>query len=187
MGLPRISSNCCSNNMDAAAEIFEDYGDFIRGVIRYQVRNNDQVDDLFQDFFLSLVAKPIPSSVQDIKSYLYRAITNDIIDVCRKVERYQAKVQRYSEQRGCFINKSSPENALIEEEQTDKMFELMKGRLSPREAQAISLRYKSNYNIKEVAVRMNVNDRTVSRYISVGLSRIRHFLMKKQGGKNDSS
>ena len=41
------------NNVERAAQIFSEYGDFILAVIHYQTSNHAQADDLFQDFFLS--------------------------------------------------------------------------------------------------------------------------------------
>ncbi|MHC4792547.1 MAG: RNA polymerase sigma factor, partial [Planctomycetota bacterium] len=78
MPLASIKKDGVPSNVNHAAKIFSEYGDFIRGVIRYQVGNDAQADDLFQDFFLSLVSRPVPADIQNIKKYLYRAITNDI-------------------------------------------------------------------------------------------------------------
>lgn len=170
-----------SGNVALAAEIFSEYGDFIRAVIRYKVKNEAWAEDLFQDFFLSLVSKPIPAGVQNVRSYLYRAITNDIADGTRRVEQYKARINKYAERLNFFINKSTPENALIEAEEIDKMFKLIEGWLRHSESQAVRLRYRKNYNIKEIAKKMHVNNRTVSRYISTGLSKIRQSLPAKQG------
>ena len=168
-------------NIASAAEIFSEYGDFIRAVIRYKVKNEARAGDLFQDFFLSLVSKPIPAGVQNVRSYLYRAIINDIVDATRRVEKYKTRMNKYAECLNYSINKNTPENALIEAEETDKMFKLIEGWLRRSEAQAISLRYRNSYNIKEVAKKMHVNNRTVSRYISAGLSKVRQFLTVKRG------
>jgi len=175
------STNNCANRVDVAAKVFAEYGDFIRAVIHYKVKNEAQAGDLFQDFFLSLVSKPVPAGVQNVRSYLYRAIINDIVDATRRVEKYKTRMNKYAECLNYSINKNTPENALIEAEETDKMFKLIEGWLRRSEAQAISLRYKNSYNIKEVAKKMHVNNRTVSRYITAGLSKIRQFLTVKQG------
>jgi RNA polymerase sigma factor (sigma-70 family) len=168
-------------NVARAAEIFSKYGDFIRTVIYYHVENDAQVDDLFQDFFLSLVSKPIPANIQNVKGYLYKAITNDIVDAVRRIEKYKTRIDKYAECFNYSINNNRPENALIETEQTNKMFRLIEGRLRHSEAQAITLRYRNSYNIKEVAKKMHVNNRTISRYISTGLSKVRQFLTVKRG------
>ena len=177
----RVKKSSAPSNVDRAAEIFSEYGDFILAVIHYQVGNDAQADDLFQDFFVSLVSRPIPPDIQNIKSYLYKAITNDIVDAARRVQKYKTLMHKYVECLDYSINKNTPENALIEKEQLDKMFALIKGRLPRSEARAITLRFGNNFNIKEIAKKMHVNSRTVSRYISVGLSKVCQFFSEKKG------
>jgi len=179
VALPSANTNMYENSVLMASELLTEHGNFIRAVIRSQVKNEDQAEDIFQDFFLSLVYKPIPKGVKNIKSYLYRAITNDIVDAVRQVERYRVRIHEYSKQFTNSINNTSPENALIKKEQLDKMFALIKGRLPNSESQAIFLRYRKHHSPKEVAEKMGVNDRSVSRYICVGLRKIRQLLTAK--------
>ena len=98
------------SNVERAAEIFSEYGDFIFAIIRYQVSNNALAYDVFQDFFLSLVSRPIPAGVENIKSYLYRAITNDIIDAARRAERQQIRLHKYANHLNYSISEKKPEN-----------------------------------------------------------------------------
>jgi len=169
-------------NIAGAARIISEYGNFIRTIICYKVKDEDIAEDLFQDFYLSLVSKPIPAEVRNVRSYLYKVILNDILDAARRIERYKSRINKYANYSKYSINKNTPENALIETEETDKMFESIEGWLQRRESQAISLRYRDNFDVKETAKKMNVDDRTVSRYVSSGLSKIRHYLTVKQGG-----
>jgi len=175
-----VKKSSAPGNVGRAAEIFSKYGDFIRAVISYKVSDTGLVDDLFHDFYLSLVSRPIPSGIQNIKSYLYRAITNDIVDAARRVEKYRTRMQKYAECLDNSINKSTPENALIKKEEINKMFKLIEGRLPRSEARAITSRFRNNCSIKEVAKQMHVNNRTVSRYISAGLSKVRQFFNSKK-------
>lgn len=169
------------SNVERAAEIFAEYGDFILAVIRYQVNNDDLAEDLFQDFFLSLASKPLPAGIKNIRSYLYRAITNDVVDAARRVENYHTLLHKYSCNLNFSINKSKPENALIDIEQINKLVRIIKGWLPHSEAQAMTLRYKHNHSIEEVAEKMNVSKRSVSRYLSAGLSKVRQILKIRQG------
>ena len=171
MVLPQTGTS--RNNVGTATKIFTEYRDFIHMVICSQVKNESHADDLFQDFFLSLVSKPIPQNVKNIKSYLYRAISNDIVDTQRQVERQKEKIKKYKERCNFSINKSEPENALIKDEQMNKMFDLIKDRLSSSQSQAITLRYVTNHTIKEVAEKMGVKSTSASRYICTGLRKIR--------------
>ena len=88
-------TTACQNNVGPATEVFTEHRDFIHMVIYSQVKNKSRADDIFQDFFLSLVSKPIPQNVKNIKSYLYRAISNDIVDTQRQVERYREQIKKY--------------------------------------------------------------------------------------------
>ena len=85
--------------MNTAATLFMEYGDFIRAVIRCQVKNETKAEDLFQDFFLSLIVNPLPADVGNIKRFLYKAVTNDIINAVQRAENYQKNIFKYS--KGC--------------------------------------------------------------------------------------
>jgi RNA polymerase sigma factor (sigma-70 family) len=167
------------DSVDTAHNVFAEYGNFIQAVIRSRVKNKAEADDTFQNFFLSLVHKPVPEGVRDIRGYLYKAIINDIVDAARRVERYQALVHRYSEQLNFSANTISPENALTIREETDKVLGLISERLRKSEFQAITLRYSNCTDINEVAEKMGVNSGTVRRYVSVGLAKVRKFLTAK--------
>ncbi len=168
------------DNTILAAEIFAEYGNFIRSVIRYRVADPELENDLYQDFFLSLTAKPIPSDVRNIKNYLYRAIINDSFDAIRRVEHYHDRIQRFSKVIKNHINNDLPENALIETEETLKMFKMIERLLPNREAQAISLKFINNGSIEEITKNMSVNKRSVSRYISAGLRKLRKLIDKEE-------
>jgi RNA polymerase sigma factor (sigma-70 family) len=166
-------------NVRQAAEIIAEYSDFIYMVICSQIKNKSRVDDIFQDFFLSLVAKPIPDNVKNIKSYLYKAVCNDIVDKQRQVERYKNQIKKYRERYIFSINNSDPENALIKDEQLSNVFDLIKGQLTSSQSQAIALRYGTDHTIQEVAEEMGVKTTSVSRYICTGLRKMRQSFKSK--------
>lgn len=169
------------SNVARAAEIFSLHSDFIRAVIRYRIGDKTLVDDLYQDFFLSLVSRPIPPDVRNIKNYLYRAIINDSFDAVRRVEQYQDRIHRYAKRVENPINKNHPENALIETEETEKMLRMIELLLPSSESRAVTLKFENNSGIGEVAKQMAVNKRSASRYISVGLKKLRQFVLEKGG------
>ena len=105
------TSNRNSENVDKAYKVFAEHGNFIRAVIRSQVKNEAQAEDIFQDFFLALVAKPIPPDVKDLKSYLYKAINNDIVDAVRRMESYRSFAYKYRGQLCTCVNNNGTENA----------------------------------------------------------------------------
>lgn len=174
-----MNSKQPEDNVSVAAEIFAEHRDFIYAVIRAKARDKGQTDDLFQDFFLSLAAKPPSPCIRNIKGYLYRAIINDIIDNTRQMERYQNQVYGYAEHLGYSLVEENPENTLIKAEEMSKMFDCIEKRLHRSEAKAVILRYKNNYKIKKVAAVMGINNTLAWRYISKGVIKIRHFLRER--------
>jgi RNA polymerase sigma factor (sigma-70 family) len=174
------SKGFCRENVDKAAEVFAQHGDFIRKIIDYRVNDKAWVDDIFQDIFLCLIYKPLPKDVGNVRSYLYKAITNDVYDALRRVKRYQSKVVKLSDEGHRFVIEDNPEKTLIKEEEINKMFSMIEKRLPYSEAKAITLRYRNNLDITEIAEKMNVNKRTVSKYIYLGLRKISHFFVRRQ-------
>jgi RNA polymerase sigma factor (sigma-70 family) len=174
-----------SGSVDYAAKVFDKHGDFIRSVIRFHIRNEPEAEDLFQDLFLFLIAKPIPEEVQNVKGFLYKLITDIVKDAYRRIDRYQARIRRYTKRNSRSVE-TRPEIDLIGEEETKKMFDLIEKHLPTQEALAVKLRYRHNCDTGEVAEIMGVKPRSVSRYVSVGLKKIGHVVDKHQGGHYDS-
>ncbi len=160
-----------------AVAIFNEYGDFIRAVIRFQAHERSWQEDLFQEFFLTLIRKPVPAEVRNIKSYLYRAIVHHVLDSVRARENYRRAMKKYAKKTRIPINNRSAESALIEDtEERNATIAYLARHLQEREAQAFLLRYRDNFSIGEIATRMGVNARTVSRYLSESLKRLRETL-----------
>jgi RNA polymerase sigma factor (sigma-70 family) len=173
------SSDKNKKNVEWASQIFFEYGDFIRSIIHTKVNDLEKEENMFQDFYLSLVYKPIPADVRNKKSYIYRAIINDITDFRRRSERYSTHIQNFEKKIKYTINKSTPENAYINEEQISKMLRLIKEQLPDSCSEAITLRYIENMSIQEVAKKMNVKSSSVNRYLSTGLKRLRRLWKRK--------
>ena len=93
--MAEITSRDCSENVESAGRIFSEYGDFIYNVIYSQVEDEHLAKDIYQDYFLSLVSKPIPDDIKNVKAYIYRMIRNDIIDAIRRTQRYRKMIEKY--------------------------------------------------------------------------------------------
>ncbi len=160
-----------------AVAIFNEYGDFIRAVIRFQAHERSWQEDLFQEFFLTLIRKPVPAEVRNIKSYLYRAIVHHVLDSVRARENYRRAMKKYAKKTRIPINNRWAGSALIEDtEERNATIAYLARHLQEREAEAFVLRYRDNFSIGEIATRMGVNARTVSRYLSESLKRLRETL-----------
>ena len=172
-------------NIDRAEQVFAKHGEFIRSVIRFHVKNGVESEDLFQEFFLFIVANPIPQNVQNIKGLLYCMISGRVKDAFRKTMRDRRRLKRYGEHYR-YIPDNRPEHDVIDTEETEKMFDLIRKHLPQSEAFAVTLKYGCNYDIQEVAQKMGLKKRSVSRYVSAGLSKLRQIIGTEKGGYYDS-
>jgi len=162
-------------NLAYAEKVFAEHGDFVRRILCFHVRNQEEREDLFQEFFLVLISKPIPQDLQNVRGYIQHVVCDNIKDAFRRIERYQKRLHRYAEHHKHIVE-DRPDNSLMETEEVEKMFELIRRHLPKNEATAMALRYKDNCNIRETAKKMNVKPRSVSRYLSVGAKKLRQIL-----------
>jgi len=162
--------------VERAAEIFDQYGDTIRALILFHVNDEAEVDDIFQDLFLSLVRKPIPSGIQDVKGYLYKAVINDVLDASRRTKGYQSRLLRYAEHLRYDRFEEGPETIALRTEAMDKIFQLIEQQLPRHQAEAVLHRYKDGRTMQDAANKMNVRQRTFSRYLCMGLKKLRQLL-----------
>jgi len=163
--------------VERAVAIFNEYGDFIITVIRFQAHDKSWHEDLFQEFFLALIHRPVPADVRNIKGYLYRAIVHHVLDSVRVRQTYRRAMKKYSKETRIPINNRGAGVALIEDtEERNATIAYFARHLQEREAEAFVLRYRDHFSIGEIAARMGVNARTVSRYLSGSLRRLRETL-----------
>lgn len=176
MNIKDVGQDSLICNSATAAQILEDYEDFIKSIIHSQIQDEDQAEDLFQDFCLSLISHPLPGNIQNIKAYLYRVITNDIFDITRLTKKYRNYIYEYAKCCNHLQKQEIPEKIVMELEEIKRIFELIEKQLPQTEAQAVCFQYRDGLDAKEIAEKMSAKDKTIRGYVSEGLSRICRLL-----------
>lgn len=156
--------------------IYMDKGQFIHKIIQFHLGDSPEVEDVFQSFFLRLLEKPVPKKeVVNQCSYLYRMITNKIVDDVRRTRAYKKHVSRYP-----IIPYHKPVRnpceKLIQKEQVDSIINAMENCLPPHISRIFKLRYKENYSNDQITDEMSVKKKTATKYISDGLKKLREIL-----------
>lgn len=162
-----------------ARKLFTEQGEYIRSIVRYATSSNEYTDDLVHELFLFFVAKPVPDGILNIRGYLYKVIFDKVRDWQRSHIRRQTRLRQYQELKIKQLTALCREGK--QDENAQKIMDMIEKHLSRTEVRAIVLRYQSQYKIEDVAREMNIKPRSVSRYISVGLKKIRQLLNIKQG------
>ena len=175
MTFQSFNHDSLENRVAAAAKIFDDHGGFIRVVVSLHVQDKHLADDLYQDFFLSLISRPLPEGLENIKGYLYKAITNDIVDATRRMMKYRAYTRKYAERSSRTGSQKTPGETIQEIEEAEMILEFIEKRLPCTEAEAVSLRYLDSHKVKEIAKTMGVADATARAYVNDAIDRIRRL------------
>ena len=163
-----------------AENIFEAYGDEIRAMISLNVKEQSRADDVFQNLFLSVVYRPIPPHIDRIGPYLYRIITNDVIDEARRKDGYHSFVRGYGRHNSHRMSQEPADNDVIEVEDVHRMLQLIKRQLPSSQAEALFCKHVQGNDIDDGAKEMNVDSRTFSQYLSRGKRRIRQLIGRDQ-------
>jgi len=177
---PDSSKNELQKNVKCAAEIFDRYWDTIHDLIQFQSNDTSQADDIFHDLFLSLVQKPVPPQIKNIKRYLSRAVRNDIIDAKRREMTYSARILKYVHIPKGAHGQRTPVDMLIRSEQFRMILSLIQEELRPHEAKALIYRFLYNLDIADAAEKMNINKRSFSRYLCIALKKIRRLVKERK-------
>lgn len=160
------------STVQKATAIFAEHEAFIRTSISIHAGDRLDPEDLYQEFYLSLIRKPIPDDVRDIRGYLYCVIRHHVINAIRSGRSYSHTVKKYAEETRISINNEGSGNAFIDEEHQTATVAGMARNLQGREAEVFTLKYRDDCNIVEIAAKMGVTRRTVSRYLSESLRKL---------------
>ena len=159
-----------------AAEVFGKYADEILAVIRFNVDDQSKANDIFQDFFVSLVRRPIPPHVQDVRGYLYKAVTNDVIDSSRRTRNRQNNAHKYAYVYKHMISEEDPQDNLIHAEETERMLRLIEKHLPRHQARVFLKRCSDGLSTADTAEKLHLRKGTVSHYLSVAIKKIRQII-----------
>jgi len=164
-----------------AEEVFDRYGDEIRAVIEFSVKDKSSAEDIYHDFFVSIVKKPVPKGIENVRAYLYRAVSNDVVDRFRRARNRREGIKEYAEYRRDRVVQKEPQNAIIEAEETERMLRLIKCHLPPREAHAIIQRCGVGRDTTDVDGKPSIDKRSASRYLTEAIKKMRRIVSKSEG------
>lgn len=178
--MTQCEQNPNEDRLRAFMTMYEQYDGFIQSVIRFSAKNEADQEDIYQEVYIALYAKTDWEQVKDVKSYLYRLIINKSNEFLRSKITRQLRHKEYLESASDDILQDSEQVQDLLMEQMDDMIELIRSCLSEKESQAVLLRFKDHCSIDEAAEEMNVQRRTLIRYVSVGLRKLREIIKSKR-------
>jgi len=168
------------DNVQAAADVCLKYNHEIRTIIKYNIHDASVAEDVYQEFFLSLVSCPLPPGIGNMKRFLYRAITNDILTMVGRSKSRREHLQTYVQ---CYRNgipENDPSHRAMGEEDRDKVLDVIEKHLHPSEYRAIQGRMRYGSDNERAAKNLGIKKRSYIRYLSIGLKKIRKLHLKHE-------
>ncbi len=129
--------------------------------------------DAAHDVFCNLyIKKKKLKTVQSFTAYLFRAFRNDILNIYKKSAKFAAfKITDLP-----FENEVSVLDTLISDEEKNRIkgtVEAMLNELTPRQREAIYLRYMQNMDYEEIATLLDMNAGSVRKLVYRSISNLR--------------
>lgn len=152
------------------------YNDHVDALYAYGVGSGfdaDTVKDALHDMFLGFMIRQVDlGRVENIKAYLFRALHNRLIDL----HRVRVDTCTLSEREpGLHVSHTSLDT-LIESEQAQRIrniIESMLARLSPKQREAVWMRYICEMDYADIAAILDVTPHAVRKFVSKGLEKLR--------------
>lgn len=168
-----------NGDKDVLSGIFLSYHD---DLFRYGLKlsgNQDIVEDCIQDLFLKLWKnRQRLKQVEHIKSYLLRSLRNHLHDSLELSRNNTTSIENTDET--IFQVEYSPEdfliNSQVNEETRNRVIEAL-NQLSPRQREAIYLRYFEEMDFETIAHVMEMNIQSVRNTIFRGMQVMRDLML----------
>ena len=164
--------------VEKAWEVFDRYGAEIRAMIEFHLKDKSIADDVFQDFFVSIVKRPIPPEIKDLRAYIFRAISNNVVDRFRQERNHLEKTRIYTESRKHRAVQKDPQDVAIQAEEAARLFWVIDNRLPRYQARAVIDRY--GLGTCHTATQSSVARRSVSRYVTEAIRKMRILVSRDE-------
>jgi RNA polymerase sigma factor (sigma-70 family) len=161
-----------AQNVKLAATIFEEHADTIRTSISVHINNRSDIDDIFQDFFLSLVQKPVPQEIKNMKAYLNKALKNDVLDNVSQTNSFRLRNYKYAQLHASRFKLPAPDEVATYAEDTRQLFDIIENQLPQYESKAIIQKFRHGRDACEAAEAMGINKRSFSHCLCTGLKKL---------------
>jgi RNA polymerase sigma-70 factor (ECF subfamily) len=154
--------------------LFDEYfHHLVLSVMRY-VNDYDKAEDIVQDVFVKVWQNfDELKQIEDLKAYLFKAVKNSSLNYLRHIKVKQKFIVCSEDFHSSF--EKSAEDFKIEEETNNRINRAV-SKLPDHWREAFVLSKYDNKKYHEIALEMNISQKTVEKYISKSLQFLRNEL-----------
>ncbi len=161
--------------------LFERYGDALYAFARSFLRDPFAAEEVVQDAFLELVAKPKrmkERTAEELRSYLYAAVRTHAIRAYRKLRREAPAAENdLAERLGELPDANETVDAIASAAISPRLDAVIDG-LSPAAREVLYLKYGDERTNGEIAERLGITYNAVSARLSRAYAELRNALEK---------
>ncbi|MEA4903059.1 sigma-70 family RNA polymerase sigma factor [Desulfitobacterium sp.] len=172
------------DNYEAFSDIYNLY---INDLLSYGISlgfSEETCRDAAHDVFFNIFTeKKRLSSVKNPTSYLFRSFRNHLFNIQKRQNRLSSD---FMFEKNTFTTEITILDTIINEEENQKLKNLVEEllkELTPRQREAIYLRYMQEMDYEEIALLLNMNANSTRRLVSRGIENLRN---KALNGDNES-
>jgi len=157
-------------------ELYTRYSEAVYYTIYKKIKNKDEVDDIFQDFFVSIWRKRESLSVKiSFKALLFTSLRNHILNHLLQTSNREKRAMNYAK------SLSDKDTELAGETEIMGISKLVKSEINrlPEKMHLIwKLRKEDGLSISEISAQLNISEQTVKNQLNTANKRLRLFLEK---------
>jgi RNA polymerase sigma factor (sigma-70 family) len=148
---------------------------WLRRVVAARVGEPQAVDEVMQNVALAAVAQQSPLlNPARAAVWLYRLAVRHVLIYRRKTGRQRAIVDRYANRKALSESDASPSPLLwLVNDEREQLVRAALGRLAPRDAELLALKYGEGYGARELAARLGVTTNTIEARLNRARNRLR--------------
>lgn len=159
-----------------AFQIYMKHRDVLKGFFHRVLMNREDVSDAMQDVYLRLVQqKDLQHTCRNPRAYLFRMATNLLNDSLRKKYTRSLDMHVSHEDHEIRAPGASPEDSLVIRQQL-QVVQAACRRLTEKERRAFFMHRVNKMTYAEIAVELDVSERTVRRWVVQVLSYLQEQL-----------
>lgn len=154
-------------------QLFEDYYERLCIFLNLYTKDKSVIEDVVQDVFCNLWANRDFVEVQYVKSYLYAATRNGIVNYLRSQKLHTSLLAKWMD------DENNRREALdcVDLEEFQKQVDLAVGTLSPKCKNVFKLSRYSNLSNKEIAREEGISEKMVEKHITIAVKKIKEFML----------
>jgi RNA polymerase sigma-70 factor, ECF subfamily len=155
-----VAEGVRAGDADALTAVYEALMDPLTSYLRSQVRDTSVAVDLAQETFIELVraCRGLSGGPREIRAWIYRAAQRNVIDHVRYKNRRPEELHAQAPERA--VAEKGPDDLAMEADEAHRIQAAL-ARLSPDQAQVLSLRFLAGLSAPEVAAVMDRNEGAV--------------------------